>query len=207
MKKVFAVLMVIAMVAGSVFAATSDTVNLRVDIDKVTPAFKLYYGTTGTGEIEITNQSLDDATNGITASFTVKQEGEEGGKDFSRWGTKGSGAIATLTVTCDKFYYYGTDAQSLSKDETIFSANPTISSAADKTKNGEAIENKLGYNAAPAITAATQSALAKVVFTPKYYGKKVNDQIVGYFEVNWPGNEELPYGIYKADITLSYGAL
>ncbi len=214
MKKVITILAVLAMVISAVFAADANTVKVKVDIEKIIPAFALYYDAGESAgnnryqkgnDISVVDPSGDlaDASKGITASFAVKQEGsmKQGGtaptdvKAFSRWGSTGeSGSTVTLTVTCGKFIYQGLDGNTPSTKTAEMTADPTI----------EAKDN----GAAPASGALTYEAVTSsgntVTFKPVYHGKKVADQILGTFTAKWAGNADLPFGTYKADISLTY---
>ncbi len=202
MKKVIAILAVLVMVAGFAFAV-NDTLTMQLSSKEIKPAFKIHYGTADDERTTIVlSDSISDKA--IAANFVIAQEGEMDGQTsvaYSRYGSKSeqSGTPVELTVTCSEFYYYGVNGSS-SKDANTKSGAPTLSAAA----NGNTIDGKLTYVANfPSVSGTT------VTFKPTYHGKKVADQVVGTFTATWPQDTagNLPYGVYKADVTLTYGAL
>ena len=221
MKKVFIVLMALVVVAGIAFAAdptpttinntTANTITLKSEIKEVIPAFKLYYGATEadaelpTAEVATGKSIADDEK--ITATFWIKQEGEADNKEYSRYGAKNGGTAVKLTVSCGAFVYYGATGAVADKDLSLVSGAPAISGQAFV---GTSTNGLLTFAAADistadvAAVANTSPAGKSVTFSPKYYGKKVTDRTIATFTAEWAAKDDLPIGVYKADITLSY---
>ena len=203
MKKLIAILAVMMVLAGAVFANTGDKISLQSTVSKVTPNFKIYLGSeAGTKTIAITE---DISEENVERTFTVKQIGSldknEGVKEYSKY----KGAF-TLTVAIDAFRNTTLNAASTTYAITTATggAGYTVSNVARLT-----IGNGTAGNAQSAISEDTHSATFKV----SYNGQKVTDENAGTIATIvalWTADENLPMegdgSVYTADITLTYTA-
>ena len=188
MKKLIAILAVMIVLAGVVFATTNDKITLQTSVAEIKPAFKIYSGNViGAAAPDAVDTQLDLSEEDIDWTFTLKQEGQANSKTYSRYE-----GVITLTVTINPF------SSALATQSTAY----TITGA---TKGAD-VANKL-TNGAPSIANDKHS----VAFTLTYLGKKLNDSQatnVGSLEVTWTQEPDLPMADggtdYTADIVLTY---
>lgn len=202
MKKLIAILAVMIVLVGAVFAATNDKLTLSSSVAKVTPNFQIVSGAkvgnaTGTGDAAI-DTLLDISEADIAWNFTLRQKGNVRVTDNQTLDYSKFRGIATLTVTINPF------------SGTVNSATATQSTAyeiqAEGTAKGAGIENKLSTEN-PTIANDKHS----VEFVLTYLGKKIADTDatnVGTIAVKWTHDDTLPMegngSTYTTDVVLTY---
>lgn len=197
MKKLIAILVVLAIVAGAVFAVTNDKIVLTSDVKQIKPEYKIYSKVDKSTDVgseagKEVDTEMDISEEDIEWTFVISQRGETKGTtavEYSRY--KGS---VTLTVTLYPF--------TKSDDSTVSQAT------AYKVKSvapGANVTDKLTITAGDAGAASTTLNLV-------YAGKKVDDQVVGTVVGEWTHDPDLAMDgtgtdaktVYKADVKLTY---
>ena len=187
MKKVIAILAVLAIVAGSVFAAATIKVQSKVGTPAVDPAFVLRASLNGedTYSVAIAEEG-EEAT--ITAAKVGKSIKEEAIKVYFQiqQSIKGGKAdqIVKLEVGATKMVQVNDDGSE--KADGYESSAATIG---DKTVN-----NGLG------VTVALNDAGQYVV---SYSGKADANTVLGQFTVTWAQDENAVDGLYQASVSLN----
>ena len=206
MKKVITILAILVVLVGTVFAQDAQTLTLSTKVAEIIPVFGIEYdaNSTSEGTVDGTTVTLDDsiADGPITVSFIVSQNGGSGKTDgaavsgYSRYGAKTSGSDVTITVTCAQFVGTGDAAGEKSVAPNLSAAYATVV---------QSNTNKLSFPATnPAnVTAAQNATETAINLVPKYYGKKVVDQEIGTVTATWAQKEDLLFGTYTANITLT----
>ena len=186
MKKVIAILTVLIVLIGAVFAATNDTLTITANVAKVAPNFILKGTLTGDGESATGNTQtngtatlasvLDISQDDISVAVTVAQ--------YNNTKSKYKGTI-TLTITPTALTM-GSDSSDL----------PLYSDGEVKTVSGiVAADSSIACNSTTKI----------ITLTLKYNGCSVTDADVASFVYTWEAKDELPPGNgYSATIKLTY---
>ena len=203
MKKLIAILAVMIVLAGAVFATTGDTIRLQSTVSKVTPNFKIIVASTDGAQNPVATYEtgLDISEQDITLTFTLRQEGsiqvvnsQNVVKDYSKF--KGT---ATLTVTFKPF--------KATIDSQVYS--PTTGPAITGTTKANDISGKLTFDAPTTDVDAEDNPTAEFVLN--YLGKKVLDSQttnVGTVTAKWTHDDALPMAgngtTYEADVVLTY---
>lgn len=201
MKKVIAILMVLALVAGIAFAASGDMLKLKSTVGEVLPNYQIrtsdYNSVTKIGAasaVEV-DTNLDIATGNISWDFIIKQvgnvesTGEQAIKEFAK-----TYRIATLTITLDNFK----SATVTAKNNPIFTAMGAVAPAGDN----EDVDDDLQTDVVVPSGADLSNNSAEVTLT--YHGVNWADQDVVTFTALWTQDDTLPMGDYYANITLEY---
>ncbi len=207
MKKLIAILMVLAIVAGFAFAAEEtgaqkDEIKVTAVVKAVTPQFKLYgsatstTSSTGTGMTEAdrvttdatTTANVDGAENslladgGLTIYLVIKQTRE------SRW----TGSVVLSVSATELTGTVGTGSEA----KTYTTAAPTISALAAQhdiaAPTGDTV-------AVRTTTPGTASA------TVAYSGRAAAAADIASFSVNWP-KSDVPPATYTGYIRMTYTA-
>ena len=188
MKKLIAILAVMIVLAGVVFATTDDKITLKSHVGRIKPGFVIFSGSAAVNTT-ITTDVPDLSESDISWSFELKQSGNEDSKTYSRY----KGAV-TLTVTINPF------TSTLGSQSTAYEIQET------GTAKGTEVENKLTL-ANPTIA----ENLHSVQFVLTYAGKKVTDTEaahLGTIAVKWTKDENLPMADagtdYTTDVVLTY---
>ena len=193
MKKLIAILAVMMVIVGSVFAATGDSLTLNATVATVYPIFSIYGGktaaatsTAGTqsgAAITFTSTEKNLAENDITVYIRLHQDNK----------AKYKGA-ASLTITATPL---------TNTDATI---QGTKSTAAPTAANIAATQNITGIsyaqNAAPSSSSSNGNTV--VTFAPVYDGRAIQATDIGTFDLTWGHDDDLPVGSYQATITLTF---
>ncbi len=203
MKKLIAILAVMIVLAGVVFATSGDTIRLQSTVSKVTPNFKITVATTDGSQNPVATYATgkDISEEDITLTFTLRQEGnvqvvnsQNVVKDYSKF--RGT---ATLTVTLKPF--------KATIDSQVYS--PTTGPAITGTTKANDISGKLTFEAPTTDEDAEENPTAEFVLN--YLGKKVLDTQttnVGTVTAKWTHDDTLPMAgdgtVYTADVVLTY---
>lgn len=199
MKKLIAILAVMIVIAGAVFALTNDTIRLESKVEKVVPNFKISVPTKDGAQTPATYATGKDISEeNIELTFTLRQEGSVSAKDNSTKDYSKFKGTATLTVTINPF------------SATVNNATATQSTAyeiqTEGTAKGAGVDSKL-TTADPTIAGNKHS----VEFVLTYLGKKVLDEDttnVGTVAVKWTKDDTLPMegngSTYTSDVVLTY---
>ena len=202
MKKLIAILAVMIVLAGVVFAATNDKLVLSSTVSKVRPNFKIYLGDQA-GVVAGTTVAIEEdiSEDDVTRSFLIKQadsivvgDANNTTKNYAKF--KGT---ATLTVEIGPF------------KNTTLEAESSVYEITAITK-GAGVTNKLTIADG---TIADGAHSASIVLS--YLGKKVLDtevntgtNMVAKIDATWTADDTLPVfngdtaTVYTADIKLTY---
>ena len=206
MKKILTVLVVLAIVVGSVFAASGDSVNLNSTVGVWRPVIKIGDGgSDGTSYAKKTttsvNSNLDISEEDITWYFAIYQSGSlkgTAGTDAKTDYAKYRGDV-TITVSIEAFKGVSTDTNTNGKTAnhgTDGMKVESITAATVITENN----NKLSFTTASNNGSNATSSLA---FVAKYDGR-VKDQDLGMAKCTWLKDQTLEPGAYQATITMTY---
>lgn len=204
MKKIFAILLVLAVVTGCLFATNNDKLQIKSVVGEVLPQFKIVDATQSkVGAVTVTDSQIiasgkDISVTDITWDFIIKQEGEtdSANTDVTYAKTK---KTATLGISLGHFTGSTTNTVS-SKDAPVFTA---MAAVAPNDANAVQAENTRTKITVPEGTSLSQ---ASVQATLVYYGVKWEDQNVITFTAKWTKDDSLPLDTYLADITLTYSS-
>ena len=217
MKKLIAILAVMIVLVGAVFAATTDNkLVLKSTVGKVAPIFTINLGSdAGTAAGNEVAISEDISEEDVVKVFTILQTGTSP-KLYAKY--KGS---VTLTVQIGPFKANFVDGENTTTVEqsTTYAIIAQVSENGAKTVKGDGyapnandkrlvIANGNGNSGAPIIDA---SDAHKASVTLTYNGKKVLDSDAGTIATivaKWNKDEDLPMEgngtVYKAEVKLSY---
>ena len=195
MKKVITMLTTMIVLVGAVFATTGDQLTITTTIGRIKPGFTIVSGSYAAGDIIDSGKDLSE--DDITASFELKQSGNEDSKDYSRY----KGAI-TLTVTINPFSTtFGTGTSA-----TTATQGTAYEIQTSGTAVGTGVSGKLTLSD-PVIA----TNLHSVTFGLTYAGKKVTDTQaahLGTISVKWTKDPDLEMAgestNYSTDIVLTY---
>ena len=187
MKKVIAILAVLAIVAGSVFAAATIKVQSKVGGPAVDPAFVLRASLTGEDAYSIAiAEEGQEAT--ITAAKVSKSIKEEAIKVYFQiqQSIKAGKAdqIVKLEVGATKMVQVNDDGS-----EKADGYESSVGTIADKTVNN-------GVGVTVALNDAGQ-------YVATYSGKADANTVLGQFTVTWAQDENAVDGLYQASVSLS----
>ena len=218
MKKLIAILAVMIVLAGVVFAASGDVIKLESTVSKVTPNFKIY--SLGSAEGPITtaiDTSKDISEQDIEWYFTIKQGGSvpkvgTGTRDYSKY--KGSMkiivGISAFSAEIDGQTYSNSTYAIVAQGDT------NGSYSAVKTEKGVGVTDKLiiTYGADGQAASAIDTGAKSATFHVEYKGYKVTDEaagVIGTVIAKWTADDTLPMEndgtAYTANITLTYETL
>ena len=195
MKKVIAILAVMMVFAGIVFATTGDNLTINATVPVTKPEFTMVggftneYGTTATG---ILNSQIDISTNPIDVYVQIKQTAKSRYKNTT--GFDITIAATALSATIEGVAYS--------------TAVPTITASAA----GSAVVNAINAQKNDFTSTKSSAANGTVVFTVAYpTGAPVPaNTIVGSIQFTWPATDSLAVTTgnekYSATITMSYQA-
>ena len=188
MKKLIAILLVLAIVVGAVFATSGDKIVLSAAVAKIDPAFVIRSatedGTEGTAAGVVIGTNKDIAYEDITWTFYVAQKGEVDKNSNPKTHSKYNGNI-DQTLTLGSFT--GTTNSVEANDSPVVQS--VTASAISSTNTDK-------------FTITADSTNKKLVVG--YTGKNVADQTIGYFVCKWTKDETLPIDTYQATVTLNY---
>ena len=187
MRKLIAILAIMIVLVGAVFATTNDKVTLQSTVGRIKPGFVIFSGEHAVNTTVDTEMDLSETD--IPWSFELKQSGNEQSKTYSRY--KGN---ITLTVTINPF------TSNLGSQSTAYEIQE------EGTAKGTEVANRLTL-ANPTIA----QDLHSVQFVLTYAGKKVADTEaahLGTIAVKWTKDENLPMADegtdYTSDVVLTY---
>lgn len=191
MKKVFAILLVLVMFTGMVFALSNDKIVLESTVGQIKPNFKIYYGSTaGTTEGEDVAVSEDISLENVVATFSIKQEGSLKKGDATVTYSKYKGAVE-LTITL--FPFKATINEEVKQQSTAYSVTAA-------TKHDD-VAGKVTF-------AKGDTGSTSITLTPTYLGQKVDDLEIGTVTGTWVADPTLPVDgestVYTADVQLTY---
>ena len=225
MKKVFAILLVLALVAGFVFAdsvtATVNTGKQRLTVTssvvEVVPQFA-FYGTTNSdystslspATVVETDEGKFDGTTlasgksiadeDITLYFIIKQTGgvEQGTgtpRTYARYND-----VVTFTFVIGALTE---QSPQTGKDAATGAGSLVANSAVAGT--AATYSSKQGGDT-KTLTNAIETTVSGQVFTSTYTGKVDGTQEIGRFAAIWNQDDTVPNGEYKADVTVTIAA-
>ena len=191
MKKLIAILTIMIVLVGAVFAANNDELKVTAKVDEHIPGFKIFGGTSsgsitveGAQTPNVIATSLDISMVDITVYFKLTQYSNTTTPSYNGNKAKFKGT-ANLTVTADPL--------SATIDETTYStAIPVAANITTPTISG--------------ITSSSSNTTSNIVkVTLVYDGRSVQDADVATFDFTWTAKDELPPAdTYAALITLTY---
>ncbi len=212
MKKVIAILMVLAIVAGAAFA-TDPEVNtglkkivLTSTVDEIIPQFVFKgtmnsdYSTEAVSVTDTTATELDSelsiADSDIQAYFIILQNAakdkDNNASDYARYNKNISFAFAIG----DLIEQNPGENRTAKQVAGNLVANSAVAAEAGTYTGSQANESKT-------LTNAITNTLDGLTFTAKYNGRVDNGQEIGRFSAIWYKDSSLPNGEYKADITVT----
>ena len=199
MKKLIAILAVMFVIAGAVFALNNDTIRLESKVEKVVPNFKISVPTKDGAQTPATFATGKDISEeDIELTFTLRQEGSVSAKDNTTKDYSKFKGTARLTVTINPF--------SATVNSVVETQSTTFAIQTSGTAKGAGVEDKL-TTADPTIAGDAHS----VEFVLTYLGKKVLDEDttdVGTVAVKWTKDDSLPMEgngtTYTSDVVLTY---
>lgn len=217
MKKVLAILVVLALVCGAVFAAETHKISLKSTIGEVLPVFQLvraeYTGTTTDGSEFTTDEETTNTTGGINANGIV-----EDGKRFTN--TEYSltqlevGDLSKYDVDVTFTVKVSNAAKSVRTFTLTFEAgafsvsrNKVVGSQAATTKTLTANEALV---AADGVTTSADDQILTAVFNGTTLTPGNTGTILGSYNVVYPSDSRIDPSVgnetnatYTADITLT----
>lgn len=199
MKKLIAILAVMIVLVGAVFAADGDKLTLKSTVGVVDPVFEIRStsaaGTLGTQAGAEVATSKDLSVENIEWTFYIMQFGEKDSKNATVTFAKAK-KTASLTITLGHFT--GKNEGQIAVDSPKFTAFTAATP----------IEANAGYAAAKqtAITVPSGEALNASTATVSAVYKGVNwaDQEIAHFTALWTKDDTLEMDDYYADVTLTY---
>ena len=200
MKKVFAILLVLALVAGSLFATTGDKLVLSSDVGIIKPEFKIIYaGDTskvGTTDGVTVTINKDISLETIEATFNIVQKGEANSKTYCKY----NGSVE-LTIALSPFK--ATVGDVTATQSTSYTVTGVTIPASKVTETvGETTYDVVSF-------AKGSTGGPSTTITPTYYGRKADDLQVGTVTGTWVVDPSLPVlsgtsTTYTANVTLTY---
>ena len=203
MKKLIAILAVMIVLAGVVFAASGDKLKLQSVVGEVLPVYEIHANNSAAADVKGTNAGAtvttakDISTENIEWAFVIKQIGEVDGQDNAVTFAK-TKKTATLTITLGSFT--GAEEGQVANDSPVFTAFAAV--AANQANSAVAQEKRT------VVTVPAQNAWASTSATVTLAYKGVNwaDQDVVTFSAEWTKDDTLKMDTYYATITLEYSA-
>ena len=196
MKKFIAILIVLIVLTGAVFATTGDILNIIASVLTIKPSFTMVggfdtnYGTTASDDSS-TNQlesEVNISENSIDVYIQVKQSIKSRYKNQTGF---------DLTIAAEGL-------SATIEGVTYSTAVPVITSASD----GNSIENALDStkNDFTSEKKSAEEGSGTVVYTLKYpTGAPVAaNTVVGEIQFTWEADDSLPVGTYSASITMTH---
>lgn len=190
MKKLIAILTIMIVLVGAVFAADGDQLVVTAKVDKHIPSFKIFGGTsasalnvegTATGATIATN--TDISLTDITVYFKLTQNSITDTYTTAKAKYKG---VATLTV----------DAEPLSA-----TVSGTQYATADPACNNATV---LSVNGISSVEDYPATSAGQVVFKLSYDGRSIDDTDVATFNFKWTHLDSLPPAeTYSATVALT----
>lgn len=202
MKKLIAILAVMIVLVGAVFAASGDKLKLKSIVGEVLPVYQIKDSTPVVGTrngAEVTT-GMDISVQDISWNFTITQVGEEDSQHTSVQFAKTT-KTATLTITLGSFTN-DADENEVADDSPKF----TAFGAVDPIQvNSEVAQAKQTVVTVPEVP---QNGLASpATVTLAYKGVNWADQDVATFTAKWTKDDTLSMGTYHATVTLTYSVL
>ncbi len=201
MKKVFAILLVLALVVGFVFAGNNDALKLKSTVGEVLPVYEIHSvdksnvdKTGATTAVEV-DTGLDISVQDIEWNFYIKQVGEKDSKGTSVEFAK-TKKTATLTVTLGHFT--GSDTGKVATDKPVFKAMAAVDPDGDNANVASASKTVVTVPSGDALKSSTAE------ITLAYKGVNWADQNVVTFTGTWTKDATLPMDDYYANVTLTY---
>ena len=213
MKKLIAVLMVMAIVAGTVFAVSGDKLVLNSTVGEIKPEFKIKDTITnvdGTAAGADVTTDKDISIENIVWTFAVRQEGEyKLGENNAVIDYEYSKYDKPVNVTVTLYPFKATIGSVTYVEATM----PTISNATAATvaaADSEKIEIAASTATKTEEINNVNQTLPTVTFAVTYKGQKVDDRPIGTFTGTWTKDPTLPVEgastLYTADVVLTYTA-
>ena len=194
MKKVIAILVVMIAIAGAVFAANNDQLQITATVNTVNPIFLIFGGKTSTEAAGTTYQG-----NSTPTSITYTENLADTDivlyiRLYQSNKAKYKGT-ATLTIT----------ATPLVNTDTSITGGKTTSDAPEADNIDAISVNGITYaaNANPSST-TSQEGNTVVTFAPVYDGRAIQATNIGTFDLTWGKDDDLAAGTYRATIKLEY---
>lgn len=199
MKKVFAILLILAVVAGVMFAADGDALKLKSTVGEVLPVYEIHAsdkeGADKTGAnpaVEVAT-GLDISVTDISWDFVIKQVGEKNSADETVTYAK---TKKTATLTIELGHFTGVELAKVATDSPVFTA---VTAVAPNDTNAEIAEAKRTVASLPEAL-----NVASVDIDLTYTGEKWVDQDVINFTAKWTMDDTLPMDDYYATVTMTY---
>ena len=215
MKKILTVLAILAIVVGSVFAATAttDKLVLTSDVDEVKPTIKFIGNTDKEGSTNGTALGVETsiADDTIVVDFTIKQYNENKADGAARYNK-----VITFDITVGPLTQAEADKGSATTVYKVAGHIIDLEVADAEEKSGyegtgsgtEAtavakVANKIANTISTAVAdnPTDKNSTAQVKST--YSGRVVNQDIATFKGV-WYQDTRVPSGTYTADITITY---
>ena len=193
MKKVIAILVVMIAIAGAVFAANNDQLQITATVNTVNPIFQIFGGKTSTEAAGTTYQGNSTPTSITYTENLADTDIVLYVRLYQSNKAKYKGT-ATLTIT----------ATPLVNTDTSITGGKTSSAApaADHITATSVNGITYGQNAAPSST--TTDGNRVVTFAPIYDGRAIQATNIGTFDLTWGKDDDLAAGTYRATIKLEY---
>ena len=203
MKKLIAILAVMIVLVGAVFAADGDKLKLQSIVGEVLPVYEIHADNDSSTDVAGTQAGAtvttrkDISTENIEWDFVIKQIGELDGQNNSVTFAK-TKKTATLTITLGHFT--GAEEAQVANDNPVFTAFDAVEF---NQANSAVAQNKQTV-----VTVPAQSAWGSNTATVTLAYKGVNwaDQDVVTFSAEWTKDNTLKMDTYYATITLEYSA-
>ena len=191
MKKLIAILAVMMVFAGIVFATTGDNLTINASVPVTKPEFTMVggltnsYGTTATNTIE---SPKNIAEQDIDIFVKITQTAKSRYKNTTGFDVTIAATALTATI----------------EGVTYTTGVPSIEAAAA----GSAVVNAINNQKNDFTSTKKTEANGTVVFTVAYpTGAPVPaNTVVGTIQFQWPATDGLAVGAYSATITMSYTA-
>ena len=199
MKKLIAILAVMIVLVGAVFAASGDKLSLKSIVGEVLPVYEIHSqnasGTVGTQNGAEVATGMDLSTQNISWTFVIIQKGEVDGQQNAVTFAK-TKQTATLTITLGHFV--GDEEHQQANDSPKF----TAFTAATPNQTNDALD----ADKKTVITVPTGDALnaSSANVTAAYKGVNWADQEIATFTALWTKDDTLKMDTYHADVTLTY---
>lgn len=196
MKKLIAILTIMIVLVGAVFAATGDKLLVTSTVDKHIPGYKIYgsedtaYDIEGVQEPAAANtiaSSKDISIDSITVNCKVVQYSVSGTYTSTKCKYKGTATIAV-------------EASALSFTDTDNAVYSTPATATVATSGATTVPTTV-----TGTTAVDGTKTNKVNISYVYAGSTVQDSAVySVFSFTWAADDTLVPGDYSATITMTY---
>ncbi len=212
MKKVLAILVVLALVAGFAFAADSDTgkasIKVLTTIGVEAPVFKIATTSGASTASDTTNNnSLSEATMTSTEKAKLTTQGGEATVVFTLSQSVDSRTYSpyTLTVSATDLYLLKTP-EGTPEGNAVDRTFEQAQTAATGTQKFVAQAVSHAFTGTDANMADNGSSTSSVKI--KYNGQKVAaNAVIGTATVKWGANVQAEAGDYQANVTLTVSAL